>query len=375
MASELRFCENCGSPLAPGVRFCEECGNPVLAAAGVALPADSVPAPTTTAPTDRPIAVVPFASTHGGFLSVLNCTLVVYPDKFVLANVPKARKSASDQTRSVIERTLEQGELEARQFWEIAAGADVVGVSRRRETVASIGVTEPPWEAYWTLAPGEVLAEDSRNQTVPRDRIVSVRGECDGDAGIDQVLVRTPDEKLAINFELGTFFIARDALFSLVASASGTPETVLGVLPAGSEPQVEGFGFQYVWHLVVTDRRIVYCMIKDEEADEMGAWLDAREQEAKGAGRDWRQGEEAGRQDAPWQRHAGIPVSRLLERDVNFFVPLPTIGEVVITAGGRRRGDQVRFSLPGSELSLTFPDGTAEYARSVLDQALPGRVR
>lgn len=348
-----------------------------MATGGTAPPSNQEPAHTPPSPADRPIAVIPFAYIHGGFLSVLDCTLVVYPDRCVLAHVPTVWKPASDRARSAIERALEEGKQEGRLFWKIAAGAsaDAAGASRRSEMLASIGVTEPPWEAYWTLDPGKVLAEDRRNRAVPRDTIVYVRGECDGDTGIDLVMVRTPDDRITINFELGTFFAARDALFSLVAPASGTPETVLGILPAGSEPQVEGFGFQYVWHLVVTDRRIVYRMIEEEEADEMGSWLDACEKEAKGAGRDWRQGEEAGRQDAPWQRRASIPVSRLLERDVNFFIPLQTIGEVVIDVGGRRRGDQVRFSLPGSELSLAFPDGTAEYARSVLGQALPGRVR
>lgn len=374
MAVEPRFCEQCGTPLSPGVRFCEECGSPVPAG-DVALPVDPLPTFSPPVPADWPIAVIPFAYAHGGFLSVLDCTLVVYSDRCILAYVPKVWKAASDQARSVIERALEEGELEARQFWQIAACADAAGASRPSEMLASIGVTETPWEAYWTLDHGKVLVEDPRNRAVPRDAIVYVRGECDGDTGIDQVLIQTLDEKLGINFELGTFFVARDALFSLVAPASGTPETVLGVLPAGSEPQVEGFGFQYVWHLVVTDRRIVYCMIEDEEADEMGRWLDACEKEAKDAGRDWSQGQEAGRQDAPWQRRASISIPRLLERDVNFFVPLQTIGQVVVEAGGRRRGDKIRFSLPGSELSLAFPDGTADYARSVLGQALPGRVR
>jgi len=116
-------------------------------------------------------------------------------------------------------------------------------------------------------------------------------------------------------------------------------------------------------------------MIEDAEADEAGAWLDTREREARAVGRDWRQGTEAGRPDAPWQRRAVTPVCQLLENDVNFFLPLHRIGDVVIEPGGRRRGDQVRFSLPGSELALTFPDGTAEHARSVLGRALPGRVR
>lgn len=368
MTAEPRFCEECGSPLSPGVRFCEECGSPVRAPGGKSQPADGrEPVP---APADRPIDVIPFAHTHGGLFSVRGCTLVVYPDRCVLAYVPSSREPEMERARSAIERALEEGRVEAHDIWVTAGGPGMTG-----PLFDSIGVPERPWEAYSAMPPGEILAEDPRNRAVFRDAIVYVRGERDGDTGTEQVMVRTPDEVLTLYCELGTFFSARNALVSLVEAAPGTPEAVFGVIPFGNEPQVDGFGFQYVWNLVVTDRRIIYCMIEDEEADEAGAWLDAREQETRAAGRDWREGEEAGRSDAPWQRRAATPVSRLLETDVNFFLPLGAITEVQVEPGGRRRGDTVRFALAGGELSLIFPDGTAAYASSVLERALPERVR
>jgi hypothetical protein len=321
-------------------------------------------------PAERPIAVVPFAHIHSGLFSVRDCTLVVYPDRCVLAHVPASRKPGMDRARSGFERVLEEKRVDASELWKTGSG-----VGAMRPPFDSIGIPQPPWEVYRAMPSAEVLAEDPRNRAVFRDAIVYVRGERDGDTGTEQVQVRTADEVLSLDFELGAFFSARNALFSLVEPAPGIPEAAIGVIPFGSEPQVDGFGFQYVWNLVVTDRRVVYCMIEDEEADEAGAWLDAREREARAEGRVWRQGEEAGRRDAPWQRRAATPVSRLLERDVNFFIPLTTIGEVVIEQGGRRRSDRVGIALTGGELSLSFPDGTASHASSVLGRALPGRVR
>ncbi len=362
MSDEPRFCEECGSPLSAGVRFCEECGTPVPAGRGATAP---IPLPA-----DHPIAVVPFAHTRSGLFSIRNCTLVVYPDRCLLAYVPTSRELEMKRARSGIERALEDEQVEASELWTTGGETGTT-----RPSFDANGVSERPWEAYWAMNPGDVLAEDPRNRVVVRDAIVYVRGERDGDTGTEQILVRTPDEVLTLYFELGTFFPARNALFSLVEPAMGTTETALGVIPYGSEPQVDGFGFQYVWDLVVTDRRVVYCLIEENEGDEAGAWLDAREREARAAGREWRQGEEAGRGDAPWQRRAATGVSCLLEPDVSFFIPLGAIREVRVEPGGRRRGDRVTFVHTGGELSLSFPDGTAEHAQSVLGRALPGRVR
>lgn len=369
MTPEHRFCEACGAPLTPGVRFCEECGSRV-AVAPTAVPPRTPPAvPPPVVPADRPIAVIPFAYTQAGIFSVAHCTLVIYPDQVVVAYVPRARAAEMDRAKRDIEAALVEDEADPRASWELAAGAGLA-VPSRRETGTSL-----PWEAYVAMPPGAALAEDPRNRAVRRDAIVYVRGESDGDTGTDQVLIRSQDGLQTVYFELGTFFVARKALLSLLMPGTGDREPVLGLLPWGSETQVDGFGFQYGWNLVVTDRRIVFNMIEDAFADESDVWLRAREEEAKAAGREWRDLDEAGRPGSPWQRLAGRPIPELLSSDVNFFIPLHAIGAVEVVPRARRHADEVRFILPGEVLTFALPEGSAARARSVLERAVPGRVR
>ena len=122
-------------------------------------------------------------------------------------------------------------------------------------------------------------------------------------------------------------------------------------------------------------RAILFSMIDDPFADESDEWLRAREKEAKAARREWRDVDEVGRPDSPWQRLAGMPIPELLSNDVNFFVPLHVIEAIEIVPGRKRGSEEIRFALPGEVLTLVFPGETADLARDVLGRALPGRVR
>ena len=313
MTPEHRFCEACGAPLSPGVRFCEGCGTQV-AVAPTAAPSIKPPAvPPSVVPADRPIAVIPFAYTQAGIFSVAHCTLIIYSDQVVVAYVPRARAVEMDRAKRDIEAALVKDEADPRAIWELAAGANLA-LPSRRETGTSL-----PWEAYVTMPPSAALAEDPRNRVVGLDALVYVRGESDSDTGTDQILIRSKDFLQTVFFELGTFFVARKALLSLLMPSRGDWEPVYGVLPWGSEPQVNGFGFQYGWNLIVTDRRIVFNMVEDAFADESDVWLQAREKEAKATGREWRDLDEVSQPSSPWQRLARRPISELLSNDVNFF--------------------------------------------------------
>ncbi len=143
-----------------------------------------------------PIAVVPFTHTHRELFSILDCTLVVYPDRSVLAYVPTASKPEMERGRRGIERAPETQRVEAQELWKVAGGPGMT-----RQSFDSIGVPERPWEAYGTYF---------------RDAIVCVRKEAGGAAGMEQDMVRTMDEPHTLRIELGTSFSPRNALFSLV---------------------------------------------------------------------------------------------------------------------------------------------------------------
>lgn len=385
--TDHRFCEECGAALEPGARFCGDCGSSTDAPDSAPPPGPVLPVG--PPPAEHPVAVVPFAHTKAGLFSIAECTLVVYPGRVVVAYVPKSRAGEMDRARTDIESVILQRQVQGQTFWDLVAGAGAGLVklswsapdfsaddaARERSIVGTVGIPVRPWEVYWSMPADEVLAEDSRNRAIPREEIAYVRGESDPDSSTEQILIRSPDGLLTLYFELGTFSEARKALLSFLAPASGGPESVLGVIPWGSEPQVNGFGFQYVWNLIVTDRRLVLCMCEDEFVDETEEWLRAKENEAKTAERDWRDLDEIGRPDSPWQRLAGTPIHGLLANDVNFFIPLRAVGAVEVVPGARRHGDEVRFTLPGEVVTLSFPQGTAELARGVLERALPGRVR
>ena len=115
-------------------------------------------------------------------------------------------------------------------------------------------------------------------------------------------------------------------------------------------------------------------MVEDDIADEMTAWIEAREKEANKAGRKWKEGELAGLPDAPWQQLMKKPVSALLENDVNFFIPLSAIRSVKLTPGGKRQGDKLSLVLPGESYDIVFPEGTADHIMTVLGTVLKGRI-
>jgi hypothetical protein len=115
-------------------------------------------------------------------------------------------------------------------------------------------------------------------------------------------------------------------------------------------------------------------MVEDDVADEMTAWIEAREKDAKKAGQKIREGELAGLPDAPWQQLMMEPVSALLENDVNFFIPLSAIRSVKLAPGDPRQGDKLSFVLPGEPYDVVFPGGSADHIRAVLGPVLQGRM-
>jgi hypothetical protein len=385
MAPEQRFCDECGKSLTPGEKFCEDCGTPVTSAGS---PGQGVPEPPVPPESPGvPLAVIPFAYQQRGIFSTEQCTLVVYPDQVVIAYVGKALEKEYDQAMTEVSATLMEKHLKGKNFWQVAAGA---GIALFRVAWSPVGfytedtihdqkmlrnsaIPTRPWERYLSMAPGEVLTEDSRNKALPRESISHIRGESDPSTDTDQVLMYSSAGLTRIFFEYGIYFLARTVLFSFLLPCQETAEQIIGVIPSASEPQVEGFGFQYTWILVVTDKRVLFCMVEDEVADEMTAWIEARQKEAKMAGRKFREGELAGLPDAPWQQFMTGPVSALLENDVNFFIPLSSILSARLVPGGPRQGDKLIFDLPGGPCDIVFPEGTADHIRAVLGPALQGR--
>ena len=53
----------------------------------------------------------------------------------------------------------------------------------------------------------------------------------------------------------------------------------------------------------------------------------------------------------------------------------PVVGQLTNSPAARRHADEVRFILPGEVLTFALPEGSAARARSVLERAVPGRVR
>jgi hypothetical protein len=388
MGAEKKFCMQCGQPLTPGVVFCEDCGTPVSPAGGSAPPvAPPLPGTSPGVPGNATVAVLPFAYRQRGMFSTDKCTLVIYPDRVIIASVPKSREKELDQSTMEIQAALMEKHLEGKKFWELAAGVGVAlfrigwsapdyytaDAAREKEMLRTINIPTRYWERYAPMAPDAVLADDPRNTAVPLESIGFVRGESDLSTNTDQILIGTASGLVKLFFDFGVFSFARRALFSFLLPGTGETEQVLGVIPSAGEAEVEGFGFQYSWTVVVTGKRVCFCMIEDDFADEMTTWLEMQEKQAKATGRPWREGEEAGNRDAPWQMFRDKPVPELLENEVNFFIPLSRIGSVEITAGGPGEADTVCLTLPGGPYCLVFPGGTSGHARQVLRKVLAVR--
>jgi len=376
MQAPQRFCEECGAPLTADAKFCEDCGRPVNTEG---FPGDSGGAG--TAP--LPLAVIPFAYRQRGVFAVDRCNIVVYPDQVVLAFVPPDREKENDAAMTAVQAALAEKRIEGKTFWQLAAGAGfalfnlswspvsyhTADAVREKKLLGNISVKDRPWERYLAMSPDAVLFEDKRNVALPHNTIAYIRGESDPSTSTDQIHIRSSSGLTRLFFDLGTYLLARSVLFSFhLPGPEG--ERSIGVIPSAGEPEVKGFGFQYTWTLVVTDRRILFYMDTDDFVDEMQDWLEIKRTEAKKAGRKLREGELAGHPDAPWQKLAQEPVKSLLsESDVNFFVPLDAIRSVRILPG-----DTIRFDLPGEPYEIVFAEGSTDHIRKVLGQVLGGRL-
>jgi len=388
MPSEQKFCEECGKPLRPGVQFCEECGSPVAATAAPSGPAPQAPRapppPAPVVPDTRPGAVLPFCYPGKGLFSHPWCTIVVYPSRIIIAHVPESRTKDMDKAVAEVQVALKKKRIDGKKLWEYVSGSGhslskVAGgvpgpsaddAAKEEQVFRESGMVTRPWEAYWSMPPDAVLAEDSRNTALQKETIGFIRGEGES----SQILISSSAGLIPVFFDLGMFGMARRTLLSFLLPEEGSPDLMSGVIPFWVEPGVKGFEYQYTWNLVVTSRRVFFCMIEEEFADEIGSWYEMQEKQAKSAGQKWREGEMAGRPDAPWQRLMEKPVTELLGNELNYFIPLSSIRQVKVLPGKPGKADTICLSLPGETLSLVFPEGTAPHARTVLDRVLPGRV-
>ncbi len=403
MPSEQRFCEECGKPLRPGVKFCEECGSPV---AIVGAPVQAAPQPlpppapavlepqpvaampetrpVSVIPETRPVSVIPFCYSGKGLFSHPWCTIVVYPSRIIIAHVPESRARDIDKSVAEVQAALKKKRIDGKKLWEYVSGdghsfAKVAGgvsgpsaddAAKEEQLFREWGIVTRPWEVYRSMPPDAVLAEDSRNTALTRETIGFIRGEGES----NQILIGSYAGLISLFFDFGIFSLARRTLLSFLLPQDGTPEVMSGVIPFWSEPGVKGFEYQYTWNLVVTDRRVIFCVIEEEFADAIGSWYELQEKQAKRAGQKWREGEGAGRPDAPWQRLLEKTVPELLGNELNYFIPLSSIRQVKIVPGKPGKADTLCLSLPGETLSLVFSEGTAPHARGVLERVLPGMV-
>ena len=385
MTATQRFCEECGKPLAPGLKFCEECG---CAVAAVEVPVQSGPPPSVPPATNNiALAAIPFAYQSRGVFSTEGRTLVVYPDQVILASIPKSREEEFDQAMNEVQANLMEKHLEGKSFWQLATGAGsalfkiawspvdfyTADAVKEEKMLRTMTIQNRPWEGYLSMPPDAVLAENERNRAIPRDSIAFIRGESDPSTNTDQILIYHTGGLEVIYFNFGIFHLARKVLFSFLLPGPIDLEKIIGVIPYANEPEVEGFGFQYTWIVVVTEKRLIFCMVEDEFADEVTEWINARIKEARKTGRKLREGDLAGVPDAPWQRFMKRSVSSLLENEVNFFIPLSVIQSVELVPGGPGQADELCLFLPGQPYDIIFTEGTAGHIRTVLGAVLAGR--
>ncbi len=385
MTAMQRFCEECGKPLAPGLKFCEECG---CAVAAVEAPVQSGPPPSITPMEDNiALAVIPFAYQSRGAFSTERMTLVVYPDQVILASIPKSREEEFDRAMNEVQATLLEKHLAGKSFWQLATGAGsalfkiawspvdfyTADAVKEEKMLRTMKIQTRPWEGYLSMPRDAVLAENERNRAIPRESIAFIRGECDPSTNTDQVLIYHTGGREVLFFDFGIFSLARKTLFSFLLPDPVDHEKIIGVIPYANEPEVEGFGFQYTWIVVVTDNRLIFCMVEDEFADEVTEWINARIKETKKNGRKLREGDLAGVPDAPWQRFMKRSVSSLLENEVNFFIPLSVIQSVELVPGGPGQADELCIYLPGQPYDILFTEGTAGHIRTVLGTIFAGR--
>lgn len=387
MTASQRFCEECGKPLLPGVKFCEECGSPAGVMESPPSPDLAFPVSSETGP--LPLAVIPFAYQHRGAFSIEQLTLVVYSDRLIFAVIPKERQADFDQAQMEVSAELMGKHLQGKSFWQLATHAGfalfklawspvdfyTADAVKEQKMLRNISIPTRPWERYLSMPADEVLAEDGRNRAIPRKSIAFIRGESDPSTSTDQVIILSAEGPQTLFFEFGIYSLARKVLFSFIFPGIAGNERIIGVIPFAEEPEVEGFGFQYTWNVVVTDQRLIFCMVEDEFADASTEWITAKSKEKRKNGMKFQEGNLAGQQDAPWQRFMQKPVSSLLENEVNFFIPLSSIRSVDLIPGGPGQADELCFHVPGEPYDILFPGGTAGHIRILLETVMEDKMK
>lgn len=139
MATQPRFCANCGTPLAPGANFCPACGRPT--AAPVAQPSQQPP-PTAVYQTPPPPAYAPAYAQPAArprrrtnFLVVAGLVLVVLLVLFFLARLV-ALQAFGETTLATVTSVEETGEEDYQYvitYRFVTADGTVVNGSATRE--------------------------------------------------------------------------------------------------------------------------------------------------------------------------------------------------------------------------------------------------
>lgn len=387
MTSDRKFCEDCGKPLASGAKFCEDCGTPVKH--NTVLEEEGTPGvPISPGTPYLPLAVMPFGYRNRGMFSTEPLTLVIYPDQIVLAFIPKSREAEFDKAMIDVQAELMKKHIEGKSLWQLAAGAGTalfkLGWSpvdfyttdsvMEQKMLRNLAIPTRPWEEYLSMRVDGVLAEDPRNLAIPRESIAFIRGESDPSTNTDQILLYSAGGRFTIFFQFGVFFPARKTLFSFLLPGPFDREQTIGVIPYADEPEVEGFGFQYSWIVVVTEKRLIFFMIEDEFADELSKWTKEREKDAKKSGRELQEREILGRSDAPWQRFRNRTISSLLENEVNFFIPLSAILSADLIPNGPGQAVELCIHLPGEPYDIQFPAGSEGHIQNILGPVLSRRL-
>jgi len=388
------FCEECGKPLTPGVLFCEECGAKV---------SSSVPTPPVVTGVDGPagnndelIGIIPLVTLEKGLLNSPGVTLVVAGLGIAIATNSCEEKKSLRELTGRIENGIPGSRLSGKVsgmppeiFWAVAAGIPALhllpegdtlpeqetDVSDMMQVVESI-TGSPPWTRFVDLPPDAILSEHPENRFLKPEDVLYARGERDPDTRSDLLIIVTRTGTERFSCEYGLLIPARHVLFRFLERnmqvSSGLPEEVLGVLVNAEEPQVEGFGFQYYFDLIITNQRVIFTCENEAMADETTEYLKSMEKAAKKRGEKWNVppgiGDVAG---SPYDRYRSLPLPEILLNgmDVNFFIPWTSVSGVGLQQSGKST-DVISFALGTGDITLKIPSGSAAYAVSLLENVI-----
>ncbi len=163
MGAQKRFCEQCGSPLKPGVCFCEMCGAPVEpAAAAPAVAAHTVETVVGHIPAER----LEDGKNLLGRQKTTQLNLVITTTRLLCLRETEETNEAwlAEQER------IEEEEKRSGVAW--------------RMLMERYNWRSPVWAAFYETPPGELLSSDRGNGAIPLSDIaratITLNDEMDG---------------------------------------------------------------------------------------------------------------------------------------------------------------------------------------------------